>query len=82
MSHTQVNTMSASSSSSSSTLAREQAIFDELDLPMQAESTADVPGIFDGEWKKGEASHTLKSYDPSTGRLMATVQGVSVEGQV
>lgn len=45
---------------------------------MKAGSTADVPGIFDGEWRRGDASHTLKSYDPSTGRLMATIQGVSV----
>ncbi|CAO1626606.1 unnamed protein product [Parajaminaea phylloscopi] len=64
-------------SSSNSALAREQAVFDKLELPLTAGKTGELPGIFDGEWKKGQADHSLQSRDPATGRITATVQGAS-----
>lgn len=66
------------SEQASTLLAREQAIFDALDLPLIAGKTGELPGIFDGQWKKGQSDHSLQSQDPSTGRLTAIVQGVSI----
>ncbi|PWZ03713.1 ALDH-like protein [Testicularia cyperi] len=46
-------------------------VFSSLGLPTPGSSVA---GVFDGEWKEGEGSGSLTSFNPATGKTLATVR--------